>query len=119
MAKAKAKEERKGILEIIEDRYFCSVLESIRDCSKTSNFSQLPSLVEELQLYGDRMEDGLSRTRDAASTVFNRLEKIEKIINEEDLTDGKNTDKLREHITKANEALNKRWRFRGNRYGEE
>jgi len=41
------------------DRMICSVLDEMRTCSKTQNFSYLPGLVEEAQLYADRMESKL------------------------------------------------------------
>ena len=42
------------------NRTLCDVLEAMRKCYETRNFSYLPGLIEEAQLYGDRMEGGLT-----------------------------------------------------------
>lgn len=52
-----------------EDSYYvnrtmCDVLEDMRKCNKVRNYSNLESLIEELQVYGNRMEGGLSDKRD-------------------------------------------------------
>ena len=46
------------------NRYICDVLEEIRNCQKTSNYSPLLGLVEETQLLANRMECGLNDKRD-------------------------------------------------------
>ncbi|RLD64909.1 MAG: hypothetical protein DRI84_07940 [Bacteroidetes bacterium] len=46
------------------NRTACSVLESMRDLDKTKNYSSLLSMVEELQLFFDRMEAALGDKRD-------------------------------------------------------
>ena len=38
------------------NRYVCSVLEEIRECTKTQNYSYLSGLVEEAQSMVNRME---------------------------------------------------------------
>ena len=37
-------------------RYLCDVLRDMRNCCKTGNYSSLPSLIEEAQLQGNRLE---------------------------------------------------------------
>lgn len=38
------------------NRTICSVLDGMRDCSKTKNFSYLDGLIEEAQMLANRME---------------------------------------------------------------
>jgi hypothetical protein len=47
------------------NRYLCDVIEEARKCCKTLNFSYLPSLLEEIQVMGNRMEAGLEDTKTA------------------------------------------------------
>ena len=42
------------------NRTLCDVLEEMRKCYETRNFSYLPGLIEEAQTYGNRMEGGLT-----------------------------------------------------------
>jgi hypothetical protein len=51
----------------IGGRYMCSILEDMRKCYKTRNFSYLKSLIEEAQYRANRMEDRLERIRDVES----------------------------------------------------
>lgn len=46
------------------ERYLCGVLENMRACVKTLNFSILSSLIEEAQFQGERLEAGLDRRRE-------------------------------------------------------
>jgi len=46
------------------NRTWCDVLEEIRKCFKTHNYSLIPGLVEELQTFGNRMEASLHDNRD-------------------------------------------------------
>ncbi len=41
------------------ERTLCECLEDMRRCIKTANYGPLPSLVEEAQMMGERMENGL------------------------------------------------------------
>ena len=50
------------------NRLLCAVLDEMRDCAKTLNFSYLPGLIEEAQSLGNRMEAHLYDIKD-----FNRL----------------------------------------------
>ena len=50
------------------NRLLCDVLDEMRDCVKTSNFSYLSGLIEEAQSLGSRMEAHLYDIKD-----FNRL----------------------------------------------
>jgi hypothetical protein len=46
------------------NRYICSVLEEMRTCIETLNFSILLSLIEEVQVMANRMEAKLYDMRD-------------------------------------------------------
>ena len=46
------------------NRYICSVLEEMRTCTETLNFSILLSLIEEVQTLANRMEAKLYDIRD-------------------------------------------------------
>lgn len=46
------------------NRTACDALEGIRKCNETLNFSPVLSLVEELQVYFNRMEAALSDQKD-------------------------------------------------------
>ena len=46
------------------NRLVCEVLEEVRKCSKTRNFSYLPGLVEEVQTLVNRMESKLQDNKD-------------------------------------------------------
>ena len=52
------------------NRILCAVLDEMRDCVKTTNFSYLPGLIEEAQSLANRMEAHLYEIKD-----FNRLHK--------------------------------------------
>ena len=52
------------------NRLLCAVLDEMRDCVKTTNFSYLPGLIEEAQSLGNRMEAHLYDIKD-----FNCLHK--------------------------------------------
>jgi len=46
------------------NRYLCSVLDEMRECTKTLNFSYLLGLIEEAQTLGSRMETKLFEIKD-------------------------------------------------------
>ena len=46
------------------NRTLCDVLEEVRKCIKTQNYSYLPGLVEEIQSLGNRMEAALEDAND-------------------------------------------------------
>lgn len=48
-------------------RYLCSVLEEMRTCYKSRNFSYLLGLIEEAQVLGERMESALGEKGDLES----------------------------------------------------
>ena len=50
------------------NRYLCSVLEEMRECTRTLNFSYLLGLIEEAQSLASRMESKLYDIKD-----FDRL----------------------------------------------
>lgn len=45
----------------VSTRYLCDILEDMRKCYKTRNFSYLPGLIEELQYRANRMENSLEK----------------------------------------------------------
>tara|TARA_B100002019_G_C21250753_1_gene591004 strand:- start:825 stop:1085 length:261 start_codon:yes stop_codon:yes gene_type:complete len=49
------------------NRYVCTVLEEMRQCTKNLNFSVLPSLIEETQILVNRMEAKLHDIKDLDS----------------------------------------------------
>ena len=57
------------------NRLLCDVLDEMRDCTKTLNFSYLLGLIEEAQSLGNRMEAHLHDIND-----FNRLHKDIKVL---------------------------------------
>ena len=46
------------------NRLVCNVLDEMRDCSKTRNFSYLDGLIEEVQVLVNRMESKLMDQKD-------------------------------------------------------
>ena len=46
------------------NRYLCDVLNEMRECTKTLNFSYLLGLIEEAQTLGNRMESKLYEIKD-------------------------------------------------------
>jgi len=44
-------------------RTLCDVLEEMRKCDKTKNYAAINSLIEEVQILGNRMESGLEQKR--------------------------------------------------------
>jgi len=59
-------------------RYICSVLDEMRECVKTSNFSYLSGLIEEAQSLVNRMESRLYEIKD-----FERLHEDIRILKAE------------------------------------
>lgn len=53
------KTEMPDLLYIGDGRLICTVLEEMRDCCKHLNFSPMLSLIEEVQILANRMENGL------------------------------------------------------------
>lgn len=45
----------------IGGRMLCSILDDMRNCHKTHNYSYMEALIEELQYRANRMEDRLDR----------------------------------------------------------
>ena len=48
-------------------RYVCDVLDEMRKCHKTHNYSYLPALIEEAQTLVNRMESALGEKSDLES----------------------------------------------------
>ena len=61
------------------NRYICEVLEEMRTCTKTLNFSIIPSLIEEVQTMANRMEMALSDMKDLEILKDNIHEKKEEL----------------------------------------
>ena len=73
------------------NRLLCDVLDEMRDCTKTLNFSYLLGLIEEAQSLGSRMEAHLHDIND-----FNRLHKDIKVLE-------KKKKKLKEEVEELEE----------------
>lgn len=63
------------------NRHVCSVLEEMRNCIKTSNFSYLSGLIEEAQTMVNRMEAGLWDQRDFTK-LTDKISKLKKEVKE-------------------------------------
>ncbi len=61
------------------NRYVCEVLEEMRTCTKTLNFSVIPSLIEEVQTMVNRMEMALSDMKDLETLKDDIHEKKEEL----------------------------------------
>ena len=66
------------------NRYLCSVLDEMRSCWKTRNFSGMKGLIEEAQSMGNRMEAALDdvkdvkRMREERSELHDELKELRK-----------------------------------------
>ena len=63
---------RKGGL--VPRRYICAVLDDMRKSDKAKNYGNMEALIEEAQMYGDRMESGLEAAADVFAKVYRVLE---------------------------------------------
>ena len=83
------------------NRLVCNVLDEMRECSKTRNFSYLDGLIEEVQTLVNRME--------AKLFDFKELEDLNESIRESkaDLKRLKQKIKLAEEELEVTESLNK------------
>ena len=59
------------------NRYVCTVLEEMRKCLTTHNFSVLPSLIEEAQILVNRMEAKLHDIKDL-DTLHDKIKEKKK-----------------------------------------
>ena len=75
------------------NRHVCDVLEEMRTCTKTLNFALLPSLFEDLQTMGNRMEMALADLRDL------------KFLKEEIVKNKKKYEKLKKKVEKLEAEL--------------
>lgn len=72
------------------NRTLCSVLREMRTCYETRNFAILPSLIEEAQTYGNRMEAKLADVsqynglKKHYKTLQEKVRKLEKQIGEKE-----------------------------------
>jgi hypothetical protein len=85
----------KGRFMSYPNRTLCDVLDEMRKCNKTKNYSYLPGLIEEAQSMANRMEAALSDKHD-----YDRARKKKK---EEE----ENLKELQEQIKKAEKKLEK------------
>ena len=67
------------------NRTYCETLEEMRNCLKTLNIAPLAGLIEECQIYGNRMEASLWDQRDmeSAEKHYKALKKKIKKLEEE------------------------------------
>ena len=72
------------------NRYICTVLDAMRDCHKTRNYSYLPGLIEEAQYLANKMESSLYDKNDYESLRFKiktlkaKKKKLEKKVGTDD-----------------------------------
>ena len=69
------------------NRTVCDVLEEMRKCYEVRNFSYVPSLIEELQVMGNRMEAKLhdyAAIRDAHAEIKRLKKEIKQLKEEKD-----------------------------------
>ena len=62
------------------NRYLCNVLDEMRACIKTLNFSYLAGLIEEAQTMANRMESKLEDMDDHARLLKDRDELYKEVI---------------------------------------
>ena len=72
------------------NRYVCTVLEEMRKCLTTHNFSVLPSLIEEAQILVNRMEAKLHDIKDLDALHDKIKEKKKELKDLEDKVKEKN-----------------------------
>jgi len=71
------------------NRTLCDVLDEMRKCVKTSNYSYLPGLIEEAQSMGNRMEASFESKRDVdeyekqKKELYKELKELEQQITKE------------------------------------
>jgi vacuolar-type H+-ATPase subunit E/Vma4 len=59
------------------DRYICDILQEMRTCHKSRNYSYLPALIEEVQCLANRMETALEAYDEAGSEwILDRITKL-------------------------------------------
>ena len=85
-------------------RYVCSVLDEMRACNKTRNYSPLLSQIEEVQVLVNRMEAALSEKQELES--WHDKKKAEKVEYERLL---KKTNKLREKAGEKPKKKDRSW----------
>lgn len=86
------------------NRYLCDVLDEMRECYKTRNFSYLKGLIEEAQTLGERMEAALGDKKDY-NHWYNKKKEEEAEFN----TLRKEADKLR--VAKGEKPKGKERRY--------
>jgi len=73
------------------NRTLCEILDEMRACFKCYNFASMLSLIEEIQIIGNRMEAGLGDKKDMKemsehrSKMNSELEQLQKEIDELEL----------------------------------
>lgn len=72
------------------NRTMCDMLEEVRQCCKTGNYSYLPGLIEEIQSAGNRMEAALwdqkkfKRAEARFKKLRDKVRAMEEKVDEED-----------------------------------
>ena len=67
---------------MILHRTLCEVLEELRTCNETRNFSYFLALLEESQSMANKMEAGLGRRRNKINALEEEIEELKEKINE-------------------------------------
>lgn len=82
------------------NRYICSVLDEMRECFKTHNFSYLMGLIEETQVLASRMEAALydNKNIEYAQERNRELKEIKKELKKEIAKLREDKEKLEEEI---------------------
>ena len=64
----------RGDEDRISTRYLCDILQDMRDCYKSRNFSYLKGLIEEAQYRANRMENRIGMVGEVEDLETNRIE---------------------------------------------
>ena len=65
------------MIDYYRNRHLCDVLEEMRTCFKTRNFSYLEGLIEEVQVSGNKMESALNTKKDY-ETLYQEVKELNK-----------------------------------------
>jgi hypothetical protein len=81
-------------------RTLCDTLQEMRKCYETRNFGPIASLIEEAQIYGNRMEAKLTdikeydRMKERYKKISKKVKEMEKLCEEKDESNSFDLDKL-------------------------
>lgn len=91
------------------NRTLCDIVEEMRKCHKTRNYSYLPGLIEEMQSAGNRMEAALSDMSDFEEALDKKkeaekeLKKVKKQLKESKETSVEELEKMLKELKKERE----------------